>query len=201
MMSSTSKLKEESSRAISYILVSALEACRQGDVGLAEGLGLSIETMQLLDQLKPDQIDRISGNYMRDCGALELFCIDSDKIARIIQLAAEETKTYEMIDEYLRRGACKRMMAELFGLRSTQVANRKKFLNLPTIKGRLSVVSIEEQRQIYDAWLATIKVADIRERLLLVAQETGLILSKIYREVLEIEEITNQQTSNKYMEA
>ena len=89
------------------------------------------------------------------------------------------------------------MMAELFGMRSTQVASRKKFLNLPTVKGRLPVSTLEEQRQIYDAWLDSIKIADYRERLLYVARATNLSMSKIYREVQEIEEITNKSTQLK----
>jgi len=194
-MTLNSRLKEESSRLVSSLLVSALEACRQGDVDLAEGLGLSIETMQLLDRLKPDQIANLSGNYMRDLCTLEVFRIDSARISRIIEIAAQESKTFEMIDEYLRRGACKKMMGELFGLRSTQIANRKKFLSLPTIKGRLSVCTVSEERAIYDSWLATIKIPDYRLRLLTVARSTELTLSKIYRVVQEIEEITNPTKS------
>ena len=91
----------------------------------------------------------------------------------------------------------KLMMAELFGMRSTQVASRKKFLNLPTVKGRLPVSTLEEQRHIYDAWLDSIKIADYRERLLYVARATNLSMSKIYREVQEIEEITNKSTQSK----
>ena len=196
-MALSTKLKDESSRFISSLLLSALEGCQQGDMELAERLGLSIETMQKLDRLRADQIFNISGNYVRDLSALEVFQIDSSKISRIIELAAEETRQYEMIDEFLRRGACKTMMAELFGMRSTQVASRKKFLNLPTVKGRLPVSTLEEQRQIYDAWLDSIKIADYRERLLYVARATNLSMSKIYREVQEIEDITNQSTQSK----
>lgn len=196
-MALSTKLKDESSRFISSLLLSALEGCQQGDMELAERLGLSIETMQKLDRLRADQIFNISGNYVRDLSALEVFQIDSSKISRIIELAAEETRQYEMIDEFLRRGACKTMMAELFGMRSTQVASRKKFLNLPTVKGRLPVSTLEEQRQIYDAWLDSIKIADYRERLLYVARATNLSMSKIYREVQEIEDITNKSTQSK----
>lgn len=196
-MALSTKLKGESSRFISSLLLSALEGCQQGDMELAERLGLSIETMQKLDRLRADQIFNISGNYVRDLSALEVFQIDSSKISRIIELAAEETRQYEMIDEFLRRGACKTMMAELFGMRSTQVASRKKFLNLPTVKGRLPVSTLEQQRQIYDAWLDSIKIADYRERLLYVARATNLSMSKIYREVQEIEEITNKSSQSK----
>jgi hypothetical protein len=194
-MALNNKLREESSRAISSILITALEACRQGDVELVEGLGLSLETMQKLDTLKADQIANISGNYMRDQSVMELFQFNTQKMAKIIEIASEETKQFEMVDGYLRRGACKKMMNELFGMRSTQVANRKRFLSIPTVKGRITVTTLDEQREIYNSWLASIKTPDYRERLLIVSKETGLMLSKVYREVLVIEEIQNQ--SNK----
>jgi hypothetical protein len=194
-MALNNKLREESSRAISSILITALEACRQGDVELVEGLGLSLETMQKLDTLKADQIANISGNYMRDQSVMDLFQFNKEKMAKIIEIASEETKQFEMVDEYLRRGACKKMMNELFGMRSTQVANRKRFLSIPTVKGRITVTTLDEQREIYNFWLASIKTPDYRERLLIVSKETGLMLSKVYREVLVIEEIQNQ--SNK----
>ena len=106
---------------------------------------------------------------MRDICALELLRIDSNKISKIIKIVAQESKTFEMIDEYLCRGGCKKMMGDLFGMRSTQIANRKKFLNLPTVKGRLTVCTLAEERSIYDAWLATITIPNYRLRLLTVA--------------------------------
>lgn len=197
-MTLSTKLKDESSRIISCLLVSALETCRHGDVDLAEGLGLSIDTIKKLDRLKAEQINNISENYMRDLRVLDFFCLKADKISKLIDLASDETRLYDMVNEFLMRGACKVMMLELFGMRSTQVANRKKFLSLPTIKGRLPTPTTEEQRLVYDAWLASIKTPDRRERLLYVARNTGLSLSMIYREVKSIEEITNQTDSSKY---
>lgn len=194
-MAASSKLKDESSRFISSLLLTALEGCQQGDMELANRLGLSIETMQKLDRLKADQIFSISGTYVRDSTALEVLTIDTHRISKIIELAAQEMKQFEMIDEFLRRGACKTMMSELFGMRSTQVASRKKFLNLPTVKGRLPISTIEEQRKIYDAWLASINIPGLRERLLYVARKTGLTLSKVYREVQEIELVQNSTPS------
>lgn len=186
------RLKDESSRFISSLLLSALEGCQQGDMELSERLGLPIETMRKLDRLRADQILTISGTYVRDLDAQEVLKINAGKISRIIDVAAEDARLFEMIDEFLRRGACKTTMYELFGMRSTQVASRKKFLFLKTIKGRLPVSSLAEQRQIYDAWLDSIKLADYRERLLFVARKTDLPMSKIYRDVQEIEEITNR---------
>ena len=195
------RIKEDSSRAISALLCHVLEATRQGDVDLAKSLGFDIDTIRNLDKLKADQISNLSHSYLRDKCALGIFQIDTAKMSRIIEIAAEETRTYELIDEYLGRGACKLMMRDLFGLRSTQVANRKRLLNIPTIKGRLSVISVEEEQKIYDAWLASIEIGDIRERYLAVAVRTGLSLSKIYRVVLEIEEIEVQKLTNSKVKA
>ncbi|BEH16640.1 STY4526/YPO1902 family pathogenicity island replication protein [Marinobacter shengliensis] len=195
-MATNVKLKTESSRFLSTILVSALESCREGDFGLQEDLGLSLEAMQALDQLKADQIQSISENYVRDVPNLKWFPVDVSKLTRIIEIEAREAQRYVMIDEFLRRGACKEMMAELFGLRSTQVASRKRFLNVPTVKGRLPATTLDEQRRVYDSWLANIAIADNRQRMLVVAKSTGIPLSQIYREVQIIEQVAATAHSN-----
>lgn len=188
------RIKEESSRIISLLLVAALEACRQGEIELAEQFGLSIDSMRNLDQLKADEILRLANLYMRDICAMDIFCLDGQKLERLVNAAIEERKENALIDEYLRRGACKGMMEELFGLRSTQIANRKKFLNIPSIRGRLSVITVEEERKIYYSWLEHLKrKPDYRERLLAVSKETELPLSKVYRVIKVVEEVKNQE--------
>lgn len=188
------RIREESSRIISLLLVAALEACRQGEVELVEQVGLSIDSMRHLDQLKADEISRLANLYMRDICAMDIFCIDAQKLERLVNAAIKDRKENVLIDEYLQCGACKVMMEEMFGLRSTQIANRKKFLNIPTVRGRLSVTTVEEQRKIYNSWLEHLKQEpDYRERLLAVAKETELPLSKVYRVVKVVEEVKNQE--------
>lgn len=190
------KLREESSRFISNLLIAAIEACQTGDMDLPNKLGLSIQTLRKLDQLRADQISSISGNYVRDLAALDILKIDEERISMIVDLAAKQREEWSLVDEYLRRGACKTMMADLFGLRSTQVASRKKFLNLKTVKGRLKVSTAQEQRLIYDAWLESIKISDFRERLIYVGRKTNLSMSMIYREAQEIEKISNTKKTS-----
>jgi len=84
----------------------------------------------------------------------------------------------------------------MFGLRSTQVASRKRFLNVPTVKGRLPATTLDEQRRVYDSWLANIAIADNRQRMLVVAKSTGIPLSQIYREVQIIEQVAATAHSN-----
>lgn len=189
-MASNQSLKLESSRFISVILVTTLESCREGDFELLTKMGLSMTTMRALNSLKADQIQSISENYIRDLPSLEFLPLNVPKLTRIIEIEAEEALRYEMIDEFIKRGACKEMMSELFGLRSTQVASRKRFLDVPTVKGRLPATTLEEQRIVYDSWLANLGIPDVRKRMLAVAESTGVLLSQIYREVQIIEAVT-----------
>lgn len=194
-MATNVRLRETSNRIITSLLLSALEECREGDLYLCNIFGLSIDMMQKLDKLKADQISHISCNYTRSSQLNELLNIDKDKMRKIIELEAKEAKRNEMIDNFLQLGACKLMMGELFGLRSTQVANRKRFLNIKTVKGRLRVSTMEEQQLIFDCWCSQKDIFDYRERLLNVAKKTNLPLSKIYREVQIIEQVQNERLS------
>ena len=189
------KVKEGSSRAIAGLLLHLAEACRQGDGELAEAMGFDLETLRQLEKLSPVQIENLSSTYMKPLCAVSIFNIDSNKMSSIIASEAEKTRELGIVDEYLKLGASKQLMNLHFGWRSTQVASRKRFLDLPTVKGRLSI-SLEEERAVYDAWLETVRDVDVRERYLRVATITGITLSKIFRIVTSIENIeTNKLTS------
>lgn len=198
-MAAYNKLRGESSRLIYAILVESLHDCREGDLELVTRLELSLSTIQKLDRLKADQITGIAEKYVRDVSAWEIFPFDPKKMTRIIEIEASEAKRFDMIDEFLRHGACKDMMYDLFGMRSTQVASRKRYLSVPTVKGRLPATTTAEQRTIYDVWLINIIVPDYRERLLTVARTTGIALSQIYRETQLIEQIANSTTTSRQM--
>ena len=190
-MSFQASIKDDSSRAISTLLFYIMDSCRKGDSNIATDLGLDIEAMRKLESLKPDQINQLSTSYLRESNPIEIFNLDLNKLSNMIQVASDDVRTYEMSDEYLRRGASKNMMKDLFGMRSTQVANRKKFLKIESTFGRTTRATHSEEKAIYDAWLASIRTTDYRQRLLDVAIQTNIPLFKVYFVVNEIEEITN----------
>jgi hypothetical protein len=196
-MSFHTRLKDDSSRAISALLFYVMDRCRKGDGNVATELGLDISSMRQLENLKPDQINHLSISYFRETCPLEIFKLDLKKLSNMIQAAAEDMQTFEMSDEYLRRGASKNIMKDLFGMRSTQVANRKKFLNIKSSLGRSSSASPLEQDAIYDSWLASIRTTDYRRRLLDVSIETDIPLSKVYSVVAEIEDVNNSKQNQR----
>jgi hypothetical protein len=175
-----------------------MDSCRKGDSNVATELGLDLTSMRLLENLKPDQINNLSISYLRESCPLEVFNLDLKKLSNMIQVAAGDVQTYEMSDEYLRRGASKNMMKDLFGMRSTQVANRKKFLNIESSFGRTTGATPLEQDAIYDSWLATIKTTDYRRRLLDVSIKTNIPLFKVYTVVTEIEEVNNLKQNQRH---
>lgn len=197
-MSFHSRIKDDSSRAISTLLLFLMDSCRKGDSNVATELGLDLTSMRLLENLKPDQINNLSISYLRESCPLEVFNLDLKKLSNMIQVAAGDVQTYEMSDEYLRRGASKNMMKDLFGMRSTQVANRKKFLNIESSFGRTTGATPLEQDAIYDSWLATIKTTDYRRRLLDVSIKTNIPLFKVYTVVTEIEEVNNLKQNQRH---
>lgn len=192
------RIKDDSSRAISTLLFYIMDSCRKGDTNIATELGLDIDSMRLLESLKPDQINQLSTSYLRESCPFEIFNLDLSKLSNMIHVAADDCQTYEMCDEYLRRGASKNMMKDLFGMRSTQVANRKKFLNIKSSFGRTTSATPEEQDLIYDSWLASIKTTDYRRRLLDVSMETNMPLFKVYSVVAEIEKVNNAEQNQRH---
>lgn len=193
-----SRIKDDSSRAIATLLFFIMDSCRKGDTNIATELGLDIDSMRLLESLKPDQVNQLSTSYLRESCPFEIFNLDLTKLSNMIHVAADDRETYEMCDEYLRRGASKNMMKELFGMRSTQVANRKKFLNIKSSFGRTTSATPKEQDSIYDSWLASIKTTDYRRRLLEVSIETNIPLFKVYSVVVEIEEVNNAKLNQRH---
>lgn len=191
-MSACENFRYESSQFISALLVKTLGNARVGFFDSIEDIGLSIDSLRILESLKPDQITRVAANYCAMGKSLEdWFPIDATRISKLLEVEASESEQHAMIDEMLMRGACRNLMKEFFGFRTTQVAMRKRILGIPTVRGRLMVPTHEQQCLIYEEWLNLIEVTDIRRRLLEVARRTNLPLSMIFREIKEIEQVMN----------
>lgn len=196
-MSACENFRYESAQFISALLVKTLGNAGVGFFDSVEDIGLSIDSLRILESLKPDQITRVAANYCAMGKSLEdWFPINAARISKLLEVEASESEQHAMIDEMLMRGACLNLMKEFFGLRTTHVSTRKRILGIPTVRGRLVVPTHEEQCRIYEEWLNLIEVTDIRRRLLEVARRTNLPLSMIYREIKEIEQVMNQSKNN-----
>ncbi len=174
-------------RALTALLVSVLESCRHGETGIHKVMGLDVDVIRELDCLKPDQITRVCHEYVCSTSGVDIYSVDANRMKLFINEAVADKRNLNLIDDYLRHGASKQMMGDMFGWRSSQISFRKKILNIKKV-GRRFVVSEEEERRIYDSWLSHKSVSDERERYLLVSKETRTSLPKIYRVVRDIYE-------------
>ena len=188
-MSCHNKILEETSRYITSLLFLALEECQAGNIGVAEGMGLNIELLRSLDQLRPELVPRVAANYVRGWSTLKSLNFDSSRLRSLVESAYNESKTQNLVDEYLRHGACKVVMAEFFGWRSVQVAGRKKLLKIHSSRGRLKITTVDEQRRVFSAWKASGHIEDIRERVLYIAITADVTVTAAYREIREISEV------------
>lgn len=197
-MHTSNQVKERSSRALTDLLYFVYESCKQGDIEIAEYLGLSMDTIRSLDKLESHQVNGITQHYMKGKCALELFNIDTDKLGQVIEnVASVDRQQEKLVDEYLKRGASNQMLQEMFGLRSTQVASRKRLLGIETARGRKAYLNEEDERLIFDSWLANLKIADERERYLVVSYDTNINLALVFKAVSEIKEMKEMKSFRK----
>ena len=191
-MTLATRYAEECTRVVSALLLDVIDNSRQGDIELAESLGLGIDTINMLHKLKPEQLHSLSKTYMKTKVGKSVLGIDATTISNIINAAANESEMLDVLDEYIIHGASKRMVKDFFGIRSTQFAARKRILGVPTTRGRKKYITDDEKREIYDAFTET-KEPDERRKYLEVAKKTNQSLHNVYVIIQEIEEIQLHQ--------
>ena len=180
MILTATRYSEEYTRLVSAILLDIIDNSRQGDVSLAESIGLDLNAINTLHKLKPDQLYSLAKIYIKNKISSAIFDIDAIKMTHIINAAANESDRFEIMDQFIVNGASKQMIEEFFGMRSTQVATRKRILGVKSIKGRKKYISNEEKRQINQAFHQTATMNDERLRYLHVAKHTNQSLHNVY---------------------
>lgn len=184
---------EECTRLVSALLLDVIDNSRQGDISLAESIGLDIDTINMLYKLKPEQLHSLSKTYIKSKVSSAAFGIDASTISNIINVAANESEMLDILDQYIIHGASKLMIEKFFGVRSTQFATRKRILGVTTNnKGRKKYISDNEKRDIYNAFTETDE-QDERRRYLQVALKTNQSLHNVYVTIQEIQDIQLHQ--------
>ncbi len=146
MFTASFSYKEEYSRLISAVLLDVIEGSRQGDLSLAEAIGLDLNSVKTLNSLKAEQLHTLSRTYSQYKKGHSLFNIDTSRIRNIIAAAATESEILETIDQYILYGASNSIIEELFGYTSIQIATRKKVLGIKTPKGPKKQISPAEKK-------------------------------------------------------
>lgn len=184
------KHHDDCTRVLTSILQSAIEQARYGNMKIASDISLPLPILRLIHQLAPLEIHQIVTEYVKNVDLSQLMTIQPALFMDSIDAFRTQSKQNEMVEKYILHGATKSMMRELFSLHSTQYTSLRRLLNPPNVNNRALSRSPAEQRAIYRAWLDSINTPDKKQRMLIVAELTGLSISKVHREVQEIESVT-----------
>ena len=197
-MINSHRAKERSATFLSEVLLEAAASCREGDFRLAEALGFEIDDIRELEALNPADIHRAAKNSSRDCCAFEAVKVNTNQLKLIVSSANRATTQQEMIDRFIKAGACNAMLDALFGARSSHIANRKRLLGLEVSKGKKRAYpTVEQEQVVYSSWLANLHIADVKDRYLAVHNETGEKLAIIYKVTESIIEVTPNKAARK----
>ena len=113
--------------------------------------------------------------------------IDHEAFWRLIARVRISSQERRLIDRALMLGASIQMLNSYFGLTTSKVSARRSLLGKQEPMGRKPAASEEEEKQIWDLWQAhksdiqTIESTEGLEFLILIAEETGINLTEIWK--------------------
>ena len=113
--------------------------------------------------------------------------IDHEAFWRLIARVRISSQERRLIDRALMLGASIQMLNSYFGLTTSKVSARRSLLGKQEPMGRKPAASEDEEKQIWDLWQAhksdiqTIESSEGLEFLILIAEETGINLTEIWK--------------------
>ena len=140
---------EYMSNASNYAFQTLLYVSRlvsEGDFKAAECMGLSNEQMSTIGDLSTQDIHILS-----DLTQAKFLSVQFDQkvLDKALVIIGDKKRHKHKIYELLKQGASYPVMKYLYGLTTSDMANYKKFLNLPRSDGRPSVPSEDEQNMLW----------------------------------------------------
>lgn len=192
MISPNEKFKVETISYVTRQLLIMLEATRNGDMRLANQLGFDAKMTAELEVLPANQFESVVERYIERC-TMSFHLFDP----ATIKLALNNTSEQEMIDQFIRHGACNRSLSEIFGLRADAVAARREILQVKASRGRSKSPDHKVEQTVFDMWLGfkADSAMTFKSSILQIAKLTKIDITHIYRFVERCERITEYNPS------
>lgn len=160
----------------SLLFVSSLVA--EGDYETLLRIGIRGDQLEKILALNIQEIHEIAS--ISKASFIDI-SFDSNFLDTAIDLCDQRIKQRNQIYQMLKAGASLPAMNQLFGLTSADLANLRKFLNLPKVNGRPMLPSEADQARIWEIWKNTLtENLSIAERLLLIHQQTHVKINAIW---------------------
>jgi len=172
---------EYMSNASDYAFQTLLYVSRlvsEGDFKAAECMGLSNEQMSKIGDLSSQDIHVLSGLTQAKILSVQF---DKKALDKALEIIGNKKRHQRKIYELLRQGASYPVMKYLYGLTTSDMANYKKFLNLPRSDGRPSVPSEDKQNMLWKHIThVDINTDELADKLLHASRVTNIRINVIW---------------------
>ncbi len=139
--------------------------------------------------LRHDQLDRIqnlSVVALMKMAEMSAGCVhvhfDAHAIDALLADVDAEVEQQQLVETFVREGASREMMAQIFGLNRRDFAKIRQCMKIETAKGRIRELDLDESEQVFETWQDLGGRHD-PETYLGVARSAGLPLRMIWEEL------------------
>lgn len=133
------------------VIAQALQAMRDGQLRRCQSMGFTPRALAALKQ--PATVSVLANASVSWCTVK----VNPEILHRLLNQVSEVEREIETIDRMLALGASTEMVSEFWGLTHQEVALRRQMLGLPLRKGRWTVLTEEQDVQLYHLWSEGIK--------------------------------------------
>ena len=150
----------------------------ESDFKSAERMGLNNEQMSKIGDLSSQDIHVLSGLTQAKILSVQF---DKKALDKALEIIGNKKRHQRKIYELLRQGASYPVMKYLYGLTTSDMANYKKFLNLPRSDGRPSVPSEDKQNMLWKHIThVDINADELADKLLHASRVTNIRINVIW---------------------
>lgn len=171
------------SQAANGLLMQLVMDLRSGYLRRCESLGLNREEMQMLQGLSLEELHYLSGSEV----SIISVGINHGNLVRMLQQARTEQKRLQRIDRALALGGSIELMANYFGLSSTEVAARRRIAGIDVRPGRGNALGDEENAALWRQWqksgVEDAESADGLDVMMLAAEQMNVSLTSVWHAV------------------
>lgn len=165
------------------VLNEILVNLQEGNINVCRNYGFSKQELQEIEKLSIEDVYELA-NTKAPFAKVE---INHDAFWRLVARVRMSSQERRLIDRALMLGASIQMLNSYFGLTTSKVSARRSLLGKQEPMGRKPAATEEEEKLIWDLWqehkgdVQTIESTEGLELLILIAEETGINLTEIWK--------------------
>lgn len=165
------------------VLSEILVNLQEGNINVCRNYGFSKQELQEIEKLSMEEIYDLA-NTKAPFAKVE---INHEAFWRLVATVRMNSQERRLIDRALMLGASIQMLNAYFGLTTSKVSARRSLLGRQEPMGRKPAATEEEEKLIWDLWqsrkndVQTIESIEGLEVLILIAEETGINLTEIWK--------------------